>query len=269
MTRFAANIGFLYPELPLEERFGAARADGFEAVESAWPTDPDGFERAVRGAGLRVVLLNVAAGDLEAGERGHANDPAAVQRWRDDLLAGLRLAARVDCPTLNVLAGNDVPGVAMEVQWATLRSNLGWALPLAASQGRRLVVELLNPRDTPGYLVTDMTAARDLVAPLAPAGLRLQLDTYHAASIGLDVAETVHDLAEVIGHVQVADFPGRHEPGSGGIDWLAFFGALGARGYDGAVGLEYRPSGTTATSLDWLPRSARGWSPEPFMPAAR
>jgi hydroxypyruvate isomerase len=266
VTRFAANVGFLYGELPSEARIEAAGADGFEAVESAWPANPAGFAGAVRSAGLRVALLNVAAGDLEAGERGHANDPSAVDQWRSDLLAALDLAARVGCRTLNVLAGNDVRAVPASDQWATLRSNLAWALPLASSHGRQLVVEMLNPHDTPAYLVTDPDVARELVEPLAPAGLRLQFDTYHAARIGLDVPAAFADLAPLVGHVQVADAPGRHEPGSGAIDWRAFFGALAGRRYDGAVGLEYRPARTTRGGLGWLPAEARGWSSEPFIP---
>jgi hydroxypyruvate isomerase len=268
VTHFAANIGFLYGELPYEARFEAARADGFEAVESAWPPNPGGFAAGVKAAGLRVALLNVAAGDLEAGQRGHANDPAAVARWRDDLLAALRLAAQVACPTVNVLAGNDVDGVPISDQWATLRANLAWALPLAQSQGRRLVVEMLNPYDTPAYLVTDPDAARELIEPLAPAGLRLQFDTYHAARIGLDVPAAFGDLAPLVGHVQVADAPGRHEPGTGDIDWRAFFAALATGDYDGAVGLEYHPAGSTGDGLAWLPRDARGWTSEPFIPRA-
>ncbi len=268
MTRFAVNVGFLYRELPLEGRFRAAREDGFEAVESAWPAEPEVFARGVAEAGLRVALLNVAAGDLEAGERGHANDPGAIERWREDLLAALRLAGRVRCPTLNVLAGNDVAGVSAAEQWATLRSNLEWALPLAAGEGRRLVVEMLNPHDTPAYLVTDVATARELVEPLAEAGLRLQLDTYHAARIGLDAVAAFRELAPRVGHVQVADAPGRHEPGSGDIDWPSFFAALAAHGYDGAVGLEYHPATATREGLAWLPREARAWTAAAFIPRA-
>lgn len=266
MTRFAANVGFLYRELPLEQRPGAARSDGFEAIESAWPADPAAFARAVTEAGARVALLNVAAGDLDAGERGHANDPGAVDRWRADLLHALRLARALRCPTLNVLAGNDLPGVAMDEQWSTLRANLAWALPLAGGEGRRLVVELLNPHDTPAYLVTDPGAARELVEPLADAGLGIQFDTYHAARIGLDVVEAFRELAPLVGHVQIADAPGRHEPGTGSIDWPGFFAALAAVGYEGAVGLEFVPAGSTREGLDWLPPDARTWRGEPFTP---
>jgi hydroxypyruvate isomerase len=266
VTRFAANISFLYPELPYLDRMRAARDDGFEAVESAWPADPAAFAAAAVAAGMGVALLNVAAGNLDAGERGHANDPRACDRWRSDFLEGLRLASAVRCPTLNVLAGNDVPGVPTDEQWATLRANFAWALPLAENEGRRVVVELLNPHDTPAYLVTDPLVARHLVEPLAAAGLRIQLDTYHAARVGLDVPATFANLAPLIGHVQVADAPGRHEPGSGEIDWRSFFTVLADHGYDGAVGLEYVPAGSTTEGLAWLPRDARGWRSEPFIP---
>jgi len=269
LTRFAANVGFLYAELPPSARFRAALEDGFDAVESAWPEDPAAFAGSVIGAGLRVALLNVAAGDLAAGERGHANDPSRVDRWREDFLAALRLAGEVECGALNVLAGNNVPGVTVGTQWATLRANLEWALPLAGRDARRIVVEMLNPHDTPAYLVTDADAARDLVEPLAGAGLRLQLDTYHVARIGLDVPSTFASLAPLVGHVQIADAPGRHEPGTGQIDWHAFFAALAEHRYEGAVGLEYVPAAATRDGLSWLTRDARGWSAEPFIPAPR
>lgn len=256
MTRFAANVGFLYRGLPEPERPAATAADGFEAIESAWPADPDGFGRAVLAAGLRVALLNVAAGDLEAGERGHPNDPSAVDRWREDLRAALRLAAAVDCPVLNVLAGNRVGTVPLEVQWTTLVANLRWALPRAAAEGRTLVVELLNAVDTPRYLVTDLAAVDRMLDALGGEGLRLQLDTYHAGVLGLAVPALIRRYGDRIGHVQVADAPGRFEPGTGALPWPAVWGALDAIGYGGAVGLEYRPT----RDVSWLPRAARSWS---------
>ena len=266
MTRFAVNVGFLYDELPWRERFDAARADGFEAVESAWPADPVAFAREVLRTGLRVALLNVNAGDLDAGERGHANDPGAVERWRRDLDAALELAAVVGCPTLNVLAGNAVAGVGAGEQLACLHANLRWALPRALAGGQTLVVELLNPYDTPSYLAASLEAALGIVEPLANEGLRLQLDTYHAGRLGLDVAATLQRLAPLVGHVQIADAPGRGAPGTGSIDWPAFFAALAEAGYDGAVGLEYRPLGGTREGLGWLPREARPWSAIPWRP---
>jgi hydroxypyruvate isomerase len=264
VTRFAANVGFLYAERRWVERFAAARADGFEAVESAWPADPEAFARGVGAAGLRVALLNVFAGDLEAGERGHANDQAAVERWRTDFEAALRLAERVACPTLNVLVGNRLAGVDETRQWATIEANLAWALPLARAAGRTVVTELLNPFDTPDYLVADLGVAVRLVERFRGDGLRLQFDTYHAGRMGLDVPAAFREVAPLVGHVQLADAPGRHEPGTGSIAWPAFFDALAAARYEGAVGLEYRPTGATSPSLGWLPRPARGWSDAPF-----
>jgi hydroxypyruvate isomerase len=262
VTRFAANVGFLYRDLAEPARPAAARADGFEAIESAWPGAPEPFARAVIAAGVRVALLNVAAGDLDAGERGHANDPAAVERWRDDFRAALALADAVGCPTLNVLAGNRLHRVALDDQWATLVAHLRWALPLAAREERRLVVELLNPVDTPRYLVTDLGAVDRLLDTLGGDALRLQLDTYHAGVIGLDVPATIGRYGDRIGHVQVADAPGRHEPGTGTLTWPAIWAALDAVRYGGAIGLEYRPT----ADLSWLPRSARAWSDAPYAP---
>jgi hydroxypyruvate isomerase len=266
MTRFAINVGFLYGEVPWGERFDAAASDGFEAVESAWPPEPAAFVAVVRRTGLRVALLNVFAGDLDAGERGHANDPGAMERWRGDFRAALRLAEEVACPTLNILAGNDVPGVDAAAQRACLDANLRWALRLAGASGRTLVVELLNPYDTPAYLAASLQSALAIVEPLAAHGLRLQLDTYHAGRLGLDVAATLRRVAPLVGHVQVADAPGRGEPGTGAIDWPAFFDALAEAGYDGAVGLEYRPAAGTREGLAWLPREARAWSATPWRP---
>jgi hydroxypyruvate isomerase len=264
VTRFAANIRFLYMELPWPDRFAAARGDRFEAVESAWPTDPDAFARAVVREGLRVALLNVPAGDLDAGERGHANDPGRMPEWRRDVEAAFRLADRVACPTLNLLVGNRLPDVPLEAQWATIHENLAWALPRAAALGLTLVTELLNPKDTPDYLVADLDAARRFVASFAGAGLRLQFDTYHAGRLGLDVAAAFRDLAPLVGHVQVADAPGRDEPGRGTIDWPEFFHALADADYRGAIGLEYHPAAGTSEGLAWLPPEARPWSDRAF-----
>ncbi|HYH92879.1 MAG TPA: TIM barrel protein [Candidatus Saccharimonadales bacterium] len=266
MSRFAANVGFLYADRPIEERPAAARADGFEAIESAWPiVVPERFASMVRDAGVRVALLNMAAGDLAAGERGYPNDPARIDRWRADLEDALRLAAAIDCPTINVLAGNRIGDVPEDAQWACLEANLAWALPLAQAAGRRLVVEVLNPRDTPDYLVSDLDVAAGLVEPHRAEGLGLQFDTYHVGVMGLDVVDAFRRRAHLVDHIQVADVPGRHEPGTGSIDWRGFFGVVLAGGYGGAIGLEYHPRGATSEGLAWLPPEARRWNAAPFI----
>jgi hydroxypyruvate isomerase len=268
MTKFAANVGFLYPELPYLERIAAARAAGFEAIETRWPPVPtDAFRAAVRMSGMHVAQLNVAAGDLDAGERGHVNDPTAIDRWRADFDAALRLAAAVECPVLTVLAGNRSADATLDDQWTSLRENLGWALPRARREGQTVVVEMLNPLDEAAYLVTDLDTAAGILGEFGSAGLRFQFDAYHVGRMTSDVSGAYRSVAPAVAHVQVADVPGRHEPGTGGgVDWAGFFAVLAEIGYDGAVGLEYRPLGDTSAGLDWLPRPARRWTSEPFIP---
>lgn len=264
MTRFAVNVGFLFRELPYLERFAAVREAGFEAVESAWPpVAPEAFAHAVRSNALRVVLLNMRAGDLDAGERGFPNDPRRRDEWREALVQALELAQGVACPILNVLAGDRLGDLPEVEQWTVLQESLAWALPRAAVAGVRLVVEVLNPIDTPDYLVADLGSAQRLMDLLAPAGLGLQFDTYHVARIAGDVAPVLRGLAPHVGHIQIADVPGRHEPGTGTIDWRAFFRALDEARYEGAIGLEYLPAGETLSGLAWLPRGERQWSRAP------
>ena len=270
MTRFAASVGFLYGELPYLDRFAAAREDGFDAIETTWPTVPtDAVIDAVRRAGLAVVLLNVREGDLTAGDRGHPNDPARIDEWRRDLDAALELAAAVGCPTVNVLAGNAIEGVTLADQLACLTANLGWALPRADERGIRLVVELLNAPEHPRYLARDLDATLGLISGHADGALGLQFDTYHVARNGLDVAGTFRRVADRVGHVQIADEPGRHEPGTGAIDWDGFFAALDETRYDGAVGLEYRPLAETSAGLAWLPRASRSPDAAPYRTLSR
>jgi hydroxypyruvate isomerase len=252
---FAANVGFLFRELPYLERFAAASAAGFEAVEFAWPVVPaERVAAAIQATGLRVVLINVAAGDLDAGERGYANDPAATVRWRADVQAALRLADAVDCPTLNVLVGNQMSGTSLLDQFGCLRANLDWALPIAGRAGRALVVEMLNPIDTPRYLLTDPARTAAFIRAVDDPGFGLQFDTYHMGLVAPDVVEAFRELAPLVRHVQIADVPGRHEPGTGTLDWTGFFGALDDAAYSGAVGLEYVPLAGTTEGLGWIDR---------------
>lgn len=255
-ARLAANVAWLFPQLPWLDRFAAARDAGFAAVEFPWPEDPRATARAVRDAGLRVVLLNVAAGDLARGERGWANDPERRDEWRLAFRDALDLAADVGCPTLNALAGNRLPHASEAAQLAALAANLDWACGEAASAGVTIVTELLNRRENPDYLLVGFEDARALIERLAPAGWRLQLDTYHLGLTVADVPAAVRRAAGVVGHVQVADVPGRHEPGSGSLDWAELGRALADVGYEGPVGLEYAPLRDPAQvareGFDWL-----------------
>ena len=241
-ARFAANVAWLFTELPWIERFAAARSAGFEAVEFPWPADPDATIRAVRAAGVRVAMVNMPAGDLVGGERGWPNDPTRIEEWLDAFTRALDFADAVGCPTINVLAGNSLDQVARADQMHCLEANLRHALPMAAGAGVTLVSEVLNRPENPRYLLTTLDEAALLLRTLAPVGWRLQLDTYHLGRERADVAVEIRRASGSIGHVQIADVPGRHEPGTGALDWNAVAAALDAAGYSGPIGLEYVPS---------------------------
>jgi len=253
----AANLGFLFTETAFLDRFAAARRAGFTAVEFPWPSAPaDAVVAAAADAGVKVTQLNMAAGDLSAGERGWPNDPTRRVQWREAFAKGLALAARLDCPVVNVLAGNRVADCGLGEQRACLRDNLAWALPFARRQGRVLLLEVLNDRDTPRYLLTHLDDAADLVRRAGSPALRLQFDSYHVGRLcgPESVPQRFAAVATLVGHVQVADVPGRHEPGTGQIDFAAFFAELRRAGYRGAVAAEYVPTAGTTAGLGWLDR---------------
>lgn len=258
MLAFAVNIGFLFHELPYLRRFAAAREAGFDSVEFAWPSvDIDAVCAAVKASGLRVALLNMHAGDLDAGDRGYANDPARQRSWRVAFEDAMRVADRVGCPAVNVLAGNQLDSLTLGEQLACLEENLAWGLDLARSADRMLLIEVLNAAETPRYLFTDLRPALELIERVGDPRFRLQFDAYHLAHGERDVAALFRRVAGKVGHVQIADYPGRHEPGTGQTDFAAFFAAVDASGYPGAIGLEYVPRGDTPSGLAWLPEHLR------------
>ena len=252
--RFAANVAWLFTEVAWLDRFHAAREAGFAAVEFPWPDDPGATAEAVRAAGLRVALLNAPAGDLAAGERGWPNDPSRVDEWREAFASAMDLAVGTGCPTINVLAGNRVPDLRGDDQLVCLEANVAWAVVEAGRAGVTVVTELLNRRENPDYLLATLDDADPLLERLTPLGWRIQLDTWHLALAGSDVAASIGRAGPNLGHVQIADAPGRHEPGTGSLDWPAIGAALRAIAYDGSVGLEYVPTG----GFDWVERLSLG-----------
>lgn len=246
----AVNLGLLFTELPWRERFAAAAECGFDRVEFPWPPlPPDEVVRSVRAAGLRVVLMNMDAGDLAAGERGYGNDPRQVDRWRVQLHRALELAGELDRPLVNVLAGRFLPGVDRDVQVDCLTDNLRWAAEQADRTGLTLVVEPINDRDIPGYLLPRVVDVLTLLDRVGDDTVRLQLDTYHVAAMGDAVDTAVATAGARLAHVQIADFPGRHEPGTGTLDVDALLAGLATVGYTGAVALEYVPTRPSPASL--------------------
>ncbi|HET8776711.1 MAG TPA: TIM barrel protein [Candidatus Limnocylindria bacterium] len=242
--RFAANVAWLFTNYPWHKRFAAARDAGFTQVEFPWPDDPAATAAAVHAAGIGVALLNMPAGDLAAGERGWPNDPSRIEEWRAAVGEALGLARGLGCAKVNVLAGNAVSGISSRDQLACVEENLRWALPLAASAGVTLVTELLNRRENPSYLLVTLDDAEPLLDALRPLGWKLQLDTWHLGLTVGDVPAAIRRAGSNIGHVQVADVPGRHEPGTGSLDWGAIRAALDDAGYAGSIGLEFTPRGS-------------------------
>jgi hydroxypyruvate isomerase len=260
VATFAANVTFLFREQPYLERFGAARDAGFSSVETAWPTDDvASVVRAIRSAGLEVALINMPAGNLSSGERGFTNDPTADDRWAEAFESTLDVAGRVGCPVVNILAGKALATVPYDVQLECIRSRVAWAADRAREVGRRVVVELLNSVDCPGYLLSRLDQTLALIRSINDPALGLQFDTYHVAIMEHDILAAGQAALPWIGHVQISDMPGRHEPGTGTLPLGALLDLLRSSGYAGNVGLEYVPTTTTIEGLSWLHDRQTTW----------
>jgi hydroxypyruvate isomerase len=257
MIRVAANVSLLFTELPLPQRFAAARAAGFRAVELQFPYGHalEELQDALQASGLPLVLHNLPGGDAARGERGLACLPGRQAEFRESVVQAVRYAQALGAPRLNCLAGVLPPGVAPDEAHVVLVQNLRHAAATLAQAGLTLLVEPINHFDVPGYLVNTSAQALALLAEVKAANLRVQFDLYHAARMGEDVAAVLaHSLAH-IGHVQFADVPGRHEPGSGALPLQTWWRQLRALGYGGDVGAEYHPQHRTQDGLSWLPEA--------------
>lgn len=259
MLRFAANTSMLFTEVPFVERFQRAAEAGFDAVEFLWPAgvDLDALVGAKETAGIDVALFNMDAGDLSAGERGFLSHPNRQDWWRDAFQQALELARRLDCRRLHTMAGNELPRLSRESQLACAADNLTWALPQLEAAGVTATVEALNLFDNPQFLLYRTEHVLELLDRLDTSHVRFQYDIYHMQRMEGNLIATIRDHIDRIGHVQIADPPGRHEPGTGEINYPNVLAALDEAGYAGYVGLEYNPRGTTENSLEWLPRDAR------------
>ncbi|MCL8207068.1 MAG: hydroxypyruvate isomerase [Actinomycetia bacterium] len=256
MPRFAANLSLLYTDRPFLDRFAAARASGFRAVEFqfAYAFDPEEVRRAAADAGVEVVLFNLPAGDWERGERGIAVDPARREEFREGVERAVAYARALHCPRVNCLAGIRPADVPPEEADRVLADNLRLAAERLAAHNVRLLTEPVNPFDIPGFhLNTTAHAVRVLEAAAHP-NLGIQYDIYHAQRTQGELVGTFERLRERIGHIQVADNPGRHEPGTGEIAYRYVFEALDRLGYAGWIGLEYIPAGRTEDGLAWVGR---------------
>jgi len=256
--RYDVNCSILFTELPLLERPTAAAAAGFDGVEFWWPfadavptdRDVDAFVTAVQDAGVRLVGLNFFAGDMPGGDRGLVSWPGRHQEFRDNIDVTIGIGERLGCSSFNALYGNRVEGVTAEEQDELGAENLAQAARAAARIGGTVLVEPVS-----GAAAYPLLTAADALAVIDRAGehnLGLLADLYHLAVNGDDVDKLIANEIDRIAHVQIADAPGRNEPGTGSLPLLRQLADLQAGGYAGWVGLEYKPSGASADSFDWI-----------------
>ena len=268
MLRFSANLSMLFTEIGFLDRFAAAAAAGFEGVEFMFPYgyDKDRLAGLLHEHGLTLVLHNLPAGDWAAGDRGIACRPDRVGEFRAGVEEAVAYATALGCPRLNCLGGIVPPGVDMARAKDTLIANLAYAAEPLAKAGIELLVEPVNTRDIPGFFPSRTAQALEILDVVGSANLRLQFDLYHAQVMEGDLARTIEANLPRIGHLQVADNPGRHEPGTGEINFDFLFKFIDGLGYDGWIGCEYRPKAETSSGLDWLApyldRARRRPSPE-------
>ncbi len=255
MLGLSCHVSTQYAELPFAERFAAAARDGFRCVELWAPDDADLVVREVTRHRLAVAVLNLPAGP---GPRdvGRLADPSATEAWRRELLATVSLAVDLGCPAVNVLGGARLP-IGRARQYHVMAANLAWALE-RLPDGIDLLLEPLNRRDRPSYVIRSIEDVVELRGMLGdPPRLRLLFDAYHLHQGTHDLTELFWRWQHLVGHVQIADVPGRGEPGSGEIDFPAFLAAVQRSTYAGWIGLEYVPSDGHGPGLRWL-RDAEG-----------
>ncbi|WP_431780239.1 TIM barrel protein [Streptomyces chumphonensis] len=271
-TRFTVNLSILFTELPLLERPAAAAAAGFTAVELWWPwidtptpqqAELDALREALNDAGVRLTGLNFYAGQLPGPDRGALSVPGEEsERFRANVDVAADFAASVGCTALNALYGNRVDGVDPAVQDELALENLAIAARAAARVGAVLLVEALNGPESPRYPLVSAPAAVEVVEKVnAATGLdnaRFLMDLYHLSMNGEDLTEVIEKYTAVTGHVQIADNPGRGAPGTGDLDFTDLLDRLKKAGYDGWVGLEYKPGDApSGSTFAWLPAPLR------------
>ncbi|MGQ0652239.1 MAG: 2-oxo-tetronate isomerase [Betaproteobacteria bacterium] len=253
MPKLAANVSTLFPEAEFLERFALAARAGFRYVEYQFPYawDARAIAEHARAAGVQVVLHNLPPGDLQAGERGLAALPGREREFRDGIERAIEYAAAVGCPRLNCLAGL---APVTPRSHDTFVDNVRYAARRLREVGIQLLIEAISTRSFPGFFLTRSGQAIDVLNAAGEDNAFLQYDFFHMQIMEGDLARTVERLLPRIGHIQLADVPGRHEPGSGEINFDFLLGHLDRIGYAGWVGCEYNPLGDTLEGLEWAKR---------------
>jgi hydroxypyruvate isomerase len=253
MLRYSANLSMLFQEIPFLKRFAAARSAGFEAVECWFPYKvPVGTLRAVLAAeGLTFVAINSPAGDLSAGEWGLAALPGREATFKTSFMEALRYATELRIGAVHVMAGVVRPGTSRIAALGTLRQNLAWALREAERAPVDLLIEPLNGRDRPGYLLRHSDEAARIIAEFGVSRLKMLFDIYHVQISEGDITDRLRRHLPSIGHIQIAAVPSRAEPDEGELDYASLLREIERLGWKGWIGCEYRPRSTTLDGLQW------------------
>ncbi|MGY5803542.1 hydroxypyruvate isomerase family protein [Rhizobium hainanense] len=250
MTRFSANLGFLWQELSLPDAIRAAKAAGFDAVECHYPYDTpaETVRQALEETGLPMLGLNTARGNVAAGDNGLAAIPGREEEARDLIDQAIDYAAAIGTPNVHVMAGK----ARGEEARATFIANLRYACERTGKVGVTVLIEPLNHRDAPGYFLQTADQALDIIAAVSADNLKLMFDCYHIQIMQGDLTHRLQAHLAAIGHIQIAAVPDRREPDHGEIDYRHILQFLEKLGYDKPIGVEYRPATTTDAGLAWL-----------------
>lgn len=251
--RPSCSVSMMFREHPILDRFAAARSAGFLGVEIQVleEGDPAAMAAAARDAGVEVVLINVGMGDLRTGGPGLSGVPGREAEFREALRQTLDASRVLGANRIHLGPSRIPPGTTLEECLAVYRANLAWAVAQAAGHPASLLIEPLNRVESPTILLGDLAEAGQLIQECRSDRVGLQFDIYHAAMNGVEVSQAFHDHLPSIRHVQFADAPGRHEPGTGQIDFAAIFATIAASPYAGWAGAEYLPATSTASSFAW------------------
>ena len=254
MPKFCANLTMLFNEVDFMDRFEAAAKAGFKGVEYLFPYDYDKDQLAekLQAYGLTQALHNLPAGNWGAGERGIAILPDRVGEFQDGVGKAVEYATTLGCKQINCLAGLAPAGITPEKLHETFVSNIKFAAAELEKAGVKLIVEAINTNDMPGFFLNNTRQAVSIIEEVGSGNLAYQYDAYHMQIMEGNLARTIQDNLGIIAHIQVADNPGRHEPGTGEINYPFLFGFLDEIGYQGWIGCEYVPATTTTEGLGWL-----------------
>lgn len=254
LRKLSAHIGYLFTELPLLGRIEAAGLAGFQAVEHPDPfaLDSRALRSTLSALGLSFSQLAVSSDHNHRGGKGLAALPGRESDFRDGLLRSIDYAVAIGCPLVHPMSGIPPVGAPAELIRNTYYLNLEYAAELAGQAGLAILVEPISEKVVPGYFACSMEIVLEAVDQVASGEIVVLLDTFHARIDGLDMTDFIRRYSQLIGHIHVADFPGRHEPGTGSIDFPAILAELDAAGYRGALGFEYSPATTTEKGLGWL-----------------